>query len=469
MSTKPTILVVDDEPSMRTYMNTLLEGYPCHVELADSGTDAVSRIERGLAPDLVLLDVNMPGLDGIDTLAQIRRIASHLCIVMVSCITDSRKIVRAMQLGAQDYLTKPVTWEQLEDVLNHIVKPAERTVVENSSEISRLTDDMLFVCASAAMRKVRSQATLIANSEIPVLLLGESGTGKEVIATLVHQMSPRADRTFLKVNCAAVPGELLESELFGYEVGAFTGAVKAKPGKFELCNRGTIFLDEIGEMPPALQAKLLHVLQDHEFSRLGGRSTTKVDVRVISATNINVQEAIANKKLRADLYYRLNGLALRLPPLRERREEIPVLFRHFITAAADKFVRSVPPISERLMQACLFYPWPGNVRELQNFVKRYMVLGDEELAISELTGGGEMGIGISGDPSSSIKKLKSIVRNVKNGAEAIAITEALQQTNWKRKQAAALLGISYKALLYKMRDLEITPPPPGDPLHSPRA
>ncbi len=461
MGQRPTVLVVDDEPGMRTYMSTLLEAHHCHVELADGGTDALTRIGRGLAPNLVLLDVNMPGLDGIETLERIRQLTPLLKVVMVSCITDTKKVVRAMQLGAEDYLTKPVKLQDLDSVLRDLLdvgndrqpKPAE------NADVERLSDDMVFVCASPSMRKIRSQAALVATCDIPVLLLGESGTGKEVIATLIHQRSPRASRPFLKVNCAAVPGELLESELFGYEAGAFTGATKSKPGLFEQGNKGTILLDEIGEMPAALQAKLLHVLQDHQFCRLGGRSTTKVDVRVLAATNIDVQEAIANKKLRPDLYYRLNGLTLRLPPLRERREEIPILLRHFIAQLSEKFARPAPVINQRMIQACLAYPWPGNLRELQNFVKRYIVLCDEELAISELTGGMEFGMSGPNSSSDPTKKLKSIVRSVKSGVESVAIAEALEKTNWKRKDAASLLGISYKALLYKMRQFELRPPP----------
>jgi len=283
-----------------------------------------------------------------------------------------------------------------------------------------------------------------------VLLLGETGTGKDVLAAFIHNRSSRAHKPLLKVNCAAVPGDLLESELFGYEAGAFTGAVKSKPGKFEQCNGGTIFLDEIGEMPSALQAKLLQVLQDREYSRLGGRSVTKVDVRVISATNINVQEAIASKKLRSDLYYRLNGLSLRLPPLRERREEIPILLREFVRRHTNGDAEGVPPITPRLMDACLSYAWPGNARELLHFVNRYLVLADEESAIAEIS---------SGESHTEISRgLKSISRAVKYDAEMVAIAEALRQTKGKRKAAANLLQISYKALLYKMRQFDVPLP-----------
>jgi transcriptional regulator with PAS, ATPase and Fis domain len=310
------------------------------------------------------------------------------------------------------------------------------------------------------MRKLQSQAALVANVDIPVLLLGESGTGKEVLARLVHKLSPRAHRTFLKVNCAAVPADLLESELFGYEAGAFTGATHSKPGKFELCNKGTILLDEIGEMPPLLQAKLLHVLQDQQFSRLGSRSVVKVDVRILAATNINIPEALATKRLREDLYYRLNAFTLSLPPLRERKEEIPILLKHFMSRMSERYARPPLPLSPTMMQACLEYSWPGNLRELSNFIKRYLILGDEKLAIAELhpkNGGNPANRGEYGARGSeeSAGGLKSLARSAKDEAEAEAITRALEETNWNRKQAAALLKISYKALLYKIRQYGI--------------
>jgi len=306
------------------------------------------------------------------------------------------------------------------------------------------------------MKKIRSQSKLVANVDIPVLMLGESGTGKEVVSRLIHKYSPRAHRTFLKVNCAAVPADLLESELFGYEPGAFTGATHSKPGKFELCNKGTILLDEIGEMPPQLQAKLLHVLQDQQFSRLGSRNVVKVDVRIIAATNIDIPKAIAEKKLREDLYYRLNGFTITLPPLRDRREEISILLRHFISQVAESYGRPSMTVSPRLLEACERYSWPGNLRELGNFVKRFLILGDEEMAIHELQAGGPLATGVlSGNAAASESGLKGIVRNVKDEAEIEAISRALEQTNWNRKKAAAMLKISYKALLYKIRQYDI--------------
>jgi two-component system, NtrC family, response regulator AtoC len=457
MSDAAKILLVDDEPGMLRYIRTLLEVDDHKVETASTGEEALQRVEKGMEPDLVLLDVLMPGIDGLQTLEQLRQMKPGVKVIMLSCVSDTRKVVQAMRLGAHDYLTKPFQKTELDAVIAQCLGKSQQSY---AGEIEELCDDVFFVAASPAMRKIRSQAALVANVDIPVLLLGESGTGKEVLARLVHKLSPRAHRTFLKVNCAAVPADLLESELFGYEAGAFTGATHPKPGKFELCNKGTILLDEIGEMPPVLQAKLLHVLQDQQFSRLGSRSVIKVDVRILAATNINIPEALATKRLREDLYYRLNAFTLSLPPLRERKEEVPILLKHFMSRMSERYARAALPLSPALMQACLDHPWPGNLRELSNFVKRYLILGDEKLAVAELNprndgnGGanGEYGVKVG---QGSVGGLKSLARNAKDEAEAEAITRALGETNWNRKQAAALLKISYKALLYKIRQYGI--------------
>ncbi len=448
------ILLVDDEPGMLRYIRTLLEVDDYKVETASTGEDALQQVEKGLRPDLVLLDLLMPGIDGLQTLEQLRQLVPGMKVVMLSCVSDTRKVVQAIRLGAHDYLTKPFQKAELDTVIDQCLGKNKENY---SGDVEELTDEVFFVAASPAMRKIRSQAALVAGVDIPVLMLGESGTGKEVVARLVHKLSPRAHRTFLKVNCAAVPADLLESELFGYEAGAFTGANHAKPGKFELCNKGTILLDEIGEMPPLLQAKLLHVLQDQQFSRLGSRSVIKVDVRILAATNINIPEALATKRLREDLYYRLNAFTLQLPPLRERKEEIPILLKHFMSRMSEEYARPPLPLSANMLQACQDYGWPGNLRELNNFIKRYLVLGDENLAIQELKprdnvhGKAE----VSSNPNEAPGGLKSVARGAKDEAEAEAIKVALDQTNWNRKQAAALLQISYKALLYKIRQYGI--------------
>src|ERR1700676_5084413 len=359
MSEAANILLVDDEPGMLRYIRTLLEVDEHKVQTASTGEEAVERVQKGLQPDLVLLDLLMPGIDGLQTLERLRRMKPGIKVVMLSCVNDARKVVQAMRLGAQDYLTKPFQKAELDAVIDQCLGQGKQAF---TGEIEELTADVFFIAASPAMRKIRSQAALVANVDIPVLLLGESGTGKEVLARLIHKLSPRAHRTFLKVNCAAVPADLLESELFGYEPGAFTGATHAKPGKFELCNKGTILLDEIGEMPPALQAKLLHVLQDQTFSRLGSRTVVKVDVRILAATNINIPEALANKRLREDLYYRLNAFTLSLPPLRDRKEEIPILLKHFMSRMSESYARAPLPFTPALMDACMAYSWPGNLR-----------------------------------------------------------------------------------------------------------
>jgi two-component system, NtrC family, response regulator AtoC len=304
-----------------------------------------------------------------------------------------------------------------------------------------------------------------------VLILGESGTGKEVTAHLIHKLSSRSERKFLKVNCAALPDELLESELFGYERGAFTGAMRTKAGKFELCNKGTILLDEVAEIPPNLQAKLLHVLQDKQFFRLGGETMIDVDVRMLAATNIDVHEAIEERKFREDLYYRLSAFTIYLPPLRERQTEIPVLLRHFMARMAVQY--GLPPVhfSSTLIDACLHYSWPGNLRELENFVKRYLVMADEATAMTELRTNGRQNQSVKEFPRGPIAlhgevtptngeahgvQLTSVLRTLKNETELQAISRALQETHWNRKRAARLLNISYRGLLYKIRQHGIT-------------
>ena len=320
-----------------------------------------------------------------------------------------------------------------------------------------------FVAVSAIMKDIHSQIRQIADFDIPVLLLGESGTGKGVVASMIHELSSRSAQRFVKLNCAALPSELLESELFGYEAGAFTGATKAKVGKFEACHRGTILLDEIAEMPIGLQAKLLHVLQDGEFSRLGSFTPTQVDVRVIAATNTTISHAIASGTFRRDLYYRLNVYTICLPPLRERRDDIPGLLSHFILYWSEQIDRSPLPVSQAILQACMEYPWPGNIREMENFVRRYLIIGDETQALSQLQqdgaiydGGDLQGIdhndnGLESQPGD----LKQKVRRLKEGAERKAITRALALTSGNRTEAARLLHISVRALQYKIRSFGV--------------
>jgi two-component system response regulator AtoC len=471
MAEKEKILIVDDEPSIRKYLQTLLEVDGFEVSALASGKEAVEYISRQAdRPDFIILDILMPEMDGLETLRALMDVDRSLNVIMLSCTNEVSTVVEAIRLGAHDYLTKPFEKPELEAALLKCRKKGELSAENKALReyCEQLTEDLSFLAASPQMLKIRQQILQIAPVDVPVFISGESGVGKEVVARMIHLRSLRRQQPFIKVNCAALPGELLESELFGYDQGAFTGAVRSKPGKFELANKGTIFLDEIAEMSPHLQAKLLHVLQDNQYSRLGGRAVINVDVRVLAATNMNVQDAMRSGRFREDLYYRLNVLSIHIPPLRERLAEIPLLFRHFLLQYSEKFQKQAPDPSQHLLEAALRYPWPGNLRELENFVKRYVILEDDEGSFRELL---EMAsaqqqqqrlaqreeAASSGTPSREQGGLKALVRGLKDEAETEAIADALEKTNWCRKDAARMLGISYKALLYKMRQFNLDP------------
>jgi two-component system, NtrC family, response regulator AtoC len=456
---KEKILVVDDEPSIRKYLQTLLEVDGFDVASVPSGREALERVGAGERPDFMILDVLMPEIDGLETLRRLMQIDRSLNVIMLSCSNEVNTVVEAIRLGALDYLTKPFEKPELDAAF---LKVRQKKQLRSENEAlreycERLTEDLSFLVSSPQMLKIRQQILQIAPVDVPVFISGESGVGKEVVARMIHLRSTRRQQQFVKVNCAALPGELLESELFGYEQGAFTGAVRAKPGKFELANRGTIFLDEIAEMSPHLQAKLLHVLQDGQYSRLGARATVNVDVRVLAATNMNVKEAMRSGRFREDLYYRLNVLSIHIPPLRERTAEIPLLFRHFLAKYSEKYQKPAVEPSKHLLEAALRYPWPGNLRELENFVKRYVILEDDEGSFRELLEmTGQQRIPQREETVAPKEQgLKALVRGLKDEAEMEAIADALEKTNWCRKDAARMLGISYKALLYKMRHFNL--------------
>src|SRR5487761_330731 len=457
---KEKILIIDDEPSIRKYLQTLLEVDGFEVTAVASGSDGLEAIGGGAKPDFVILDVLMPEMDGLETLRRLIQMDRALDVIMLSCSNEVSTVVEAIRLGAHDYLTKPFEKPELDAALLKC-RQKKQLKAENQAlqeYCDQLTEDMSFLVASPQMLKIRQQILQIAPVDVPVFISGESGVGKEVVARMIHLRSTRRHQAFVKVNCAALPGELLESELFGYEQGAFTGAVRAKPGKFEIANRGTIFLDEIAEMSTHLQAKLLHVLQDGQYSRLGARAVVQVDVRVLAATNVAVQEAMRSGKFREDLYYRLNVLSIHIPPLRERTAEIPLLFRHFLVKYSEKYQKPAPEPSSHLLEAALRYPWPGNLRELENFVKRYVILEDDEGSFRELL---EMAatrqrISPREEPMPVREQgLKALVRGLKDEAEMEAIADALEKTHWCRKDAAKMLGISYKALLYKIRQFNL--------------
>ncbi|RKH13002.1 response regulator [Corallococcus sp. CA053C] len=388
------VLVVDDEESVRTFLSELLGSSGYQVRCASSGSQALEMLSGG-SFDAVLLDVVMPEMSGLEVLRRYRGNGGNAPVIVLSALSGADDAVRALKMGASDYLAKPFGNDELQDVLaralgtrvpeRQTAAPAPRVVLTRAEAAA---EARVLISTSPAMRRARALVERIADTDVPVLLLGESGTGKEVIAREIHARSQRHGRPFIKVNCAALPGELLESELFGHERGAFTGATAEKPGKFELADQGTIFLDEIGEMAIRLQAKLLQVLQDEEFFRVGGKKSVRVDSRVVVATNRDLEKEIALGNFREDLYYRLNVVAIRLPPLRERREDVVPLTDHFLKKYGKGFMEGISELPNEVLQAFTSYEWPGNVRELENMVRRLCVLKDPSLVLDEIRGGG---------------------------------------------------------------------------------
>src|SRR5919109_1974322 len=383
---KRSILVVDDDRSVRSYLSDFLTSCGYTIELAESGDQAVARLSAGYVPSLMVLDIVMPGINGIEVLESVKKINSTIPVIILSAAGQTKTVVEAMKMGAADLLVKPFEEQELELAIQNVIE--KQKLKEEVKTLKRQLDSYVeagdILSTNPQLLKIKEIAKQVADTDVPVLISGESGVGKEVLARYIHTHSSRADKPFVKVNCAALPHDLLESELFGYERGAFTGALNEKPGKFELADKGTILLDEIGEMTPHLQAKLLHVLQDSEYSRLGGKRTVRVDARVLASTNINLEENVANGKFREDLYFRLNVIRLDLPPLRERREDIPILCNYFLCKYRDRYKTTVDEIVPSLMDSFLRYDWPGNVRQLENAVKRYLILPEMNINFSEV-------------------------------------------------------------------------------------
>src|SRR6266481_736370 len=435
------ILVVGSETTTLQTLSVLTARTPYSAEGAIVA-EALATVRHNPELDLVLLELGNGNESGLRTLQQLRFVRPDLTIVVLSASADSRQVVEAIRLGAQDYLNVPLQEIELQQVLRRYLDPkiSEAATKEPAQAIEEFDNGEFFLAASPAMRKLRLQAELLADLDVPVLILGESGTGKEAVAQLIHKFSSRSQHKFLKVNCAALPDEILESELFGCERGAFTGAIPTKTGKVELCDKGTVLLDAVAELSPNLQAKLLHVLQDKKFFRLRGENMIDVDVRVLASTTINVQQDIAEEGLRKDLYYRLSTFTMILPSLRDRREEISLLLRHFMGRMAARYSRPAVPFTPALIEACLEHPWPGNMRELENFVKRYLVTGDESVALRELQAGpGQRQVSVyvnavtaehtvtnvpENDPRQA-RNLKFLVRNRKVETEIDAINNAL--------------------------------------------
>ncbi len=375
-------------------------------------------------------------------------------IIVLADDRDGERTTEAESLGADDFIQKPFTPDDLENVVKSALARPRRRWERLDDDASARLHAELSLWRSPKMREVREIILQAARVDVTVLVCGETGTGKDLVARAIHRESVRQSGPFVKVNCAAVPRELLESELFGHERGAFTGAHQLKIGKFEAADRGTIFLDEIGDLHPALQGKLLHVLQDGQFSRVGGRSTIKVDVRVLAATNQNLEQAVAGGRFREDLYYRLNVIQVLVPPLRERLDEIPVLAEYFMQRYSTLFRRESIPLPTETIQRLIQHRFPGNVRELENMIKRMIVLGDPLLRRSPLPepAGGHEDVGTPRLAKSGAVSLKDIGRRAAHVAEREAILQALEQTQWNRVRAARLLDISYRALLYKIKD-----------------
>jgi two-component system response regulator AtoC len=451
---KRSILVVDDDRGVRGYLSDFLTSCGYTVECLETGDQAVARLNSGYAPSLMILDIIMPGINGIEVLENVKKINSSIPVIILSAVGQTKTVVDAMKMGASDFLVKPFEEQELELAIENVMEKQKlREEVKNlKRQLDQYNDQNDVLSTNPKVLKQREIARQVADTDVPVLILGESGVGKEVLARFIHMNSARRDKPFVKVNCAALPHDLLESELFGYERGAFTGALNEKPGKFELADKGTLLLDEIGEMTPHLQAKLLHVIQDSEYSRLGGKRTVHVDARVLATTNVNLEEAVANGKFREDLYFRLNVIRLDLPPLRERREDIPVLCNYFMSKYRERYKSTVDEVAPPLLDAFLRYDWPGNIRQLENAIKRYLILPDVAMTTGELReSAGAAQAATPVKPKEDNMSLKDVGTRAAEQAERELVLRVLEETSWNRKQAARRLNICYKALLNKLK------------------
>jgi len=447
------ILIADDDAAVRSYLARFLASCGYMTMSVESGDEAIMRMKGQPTPDLVLLDVMMPGTNGLEVLAHLKKVNPAVPVIILSGVGHIKTVVEAIRLGAADYLSKPFEEEELQLTIRNALEKLElRDEVKLlRRQLAESEDQELGISSNSKMVRVREIARQVADTDVPVLITGESGVGKEVLARYIHVHSGRAEQPYVKVNCAALPHDLLESELFGYERGAFTGAVTDKPGKFELAGRGTLLLDEIGEMSPPLQAKLLHVLQDNEYSRLGGKRVVQVQARVLASTNRRLEQAVAHGEFREDLYFRLNVIAIEIPPLRERREDIPLLSSHFVTKYREKYKSPVQQLPRELMESFMRFDWPGNVRQLENTVKRYLILPDTDVMMSA-----ESNKVQTVEPETRVHTpqplfLKEVGAHAAEQAERELVLRTLEQTHWNRKEAARMLNISYKALRNKLK------------------
>jgi len=487
---------VDDDSAFANYLRTFLSARGYDTRSYSRGDEMLAAVKAGDAPDIVLLDVMMPGMNGIETLRALKAAKADLQAIMLSGREHASTIVEAVRLGAADFLIKPDDPEGLGEIaLDQAIKNAiEKTrLVSEITELRRqLRDDQdhafLFWGDSPEMRAIATVIEQVSDSDVTVLIRGESGVGKELVARAIHQGSSRRDRPFVKVNCAALPAELLESELFGHEKGAFTGAATTRIGKFEQADTGTIFLDEIGEVNAALQAKLLHVVQDAQFTKLGSNKSIVVDVRVVAATNRDLEAMMTSGAFREDLYYRLKVIEVTVPPLRERRNEIPHLTEFFIERYARRYNRPPRQLTPQLHELFQTYQWPGNIRELENTIKRMVILQDEQIVVRELTraphpaaalagvgAGAGTGPAIEASPALDSadddagtdlaepvaaapagSRLVDVAKAAATKAERLLIEDTLHRVHWNRRRAAEQLGVSYKTLLNKIKECGIS-------------
>ncbi|MBI5049425.1 MAG: sigma-54-dependent Fis family transcriptional regulator [Nitrospirae bacterium] len=442
-ASKATVLIVDDEEGIRETLTDVLNDEGYEVITASSGEQALTSV-REFSPEVVLLDVAMPpGMDGIETLKAIKDITKDTSVIMISGHAKIDTAVQAIKVGAYDFLEKPLSLPKVEIIVKRAL---ERQRLEKENIALRVTEREL-IGESQKIKTLREEIAKAAASFGRVLISGESGTGKELVARALHEASDRKDRDFIEVNCAAIPHELIESELFGHEKGSFTGAFERKKGKFELADKGTLFLDEVGDMALATQAKLLRVIETQEFQRVGGSKNIKVDVRIIAATNKNLQEEIKKMTFREDLYFRLNVIPINVPPLRERKEDIPFLVEHFLENLARQYGKKAKKISKTTLNALINYDWHGNVRELKNTIERFVIMNTSEV------------IDIKEVPSFIVQEtdyaaLKTL-REAREQFEKDFIIKKLQDNNWNVSKTAEELQIERSNLHRKIKALGI--------------
>jgi len=452
---KASILVVDDEEMSRFILREALtkRGYAVE-EAADAETGL--RKLRHHPYDLVLLDIQMPGLSGIDAIPKFKDIDPSVMIIMTTALASKETIMEAISRGALDYFVKPFKMEEMEVVVKRSLERRRlelelQNLKEQISETFRYEN---IIGRSGATQEVLRLVGRVAATTATVLIWGQTGTGKELIARAIHQNSSRKEKPMVKLNCAGIPEGLLESELFGFEKGAFTGAVERKLGKFELADQGTIFLDEIGDMNPGAQAKILRILQEMEFERLGGIKPIKIDVRVIAATNRDLTEAVKQGMFREDLFHRLNLFSIHMPALRERVEDIPILAEHFLKEANARFERSIRSISAEAMSHLMKYEWPGNVRELKNTIERSVLITDGDLLTSKFLPS-HITKQVSDQTSANAPVLEQDLATTLHNLERQLIIDALERADGVQRKAARFLGVTERVLWYKIKKLHV--------------